>query len=62
MTKFTLYASIIARIIIILVGYLFSAAAFLFQIIGQIGELYLTAFFLFLSNTQALLNKLEKQK
>jgi hypothetical protein len=62
MTKLTIYAIAFARIIILLIGYLFSAIFFLFTIIGQIGEIYLTAFVSFQNTTKALLTRYSEMK
>lgn len=62
MNRFPLYAAAIARIFILLIGYLFSAVFFLFTIIGQIGEIYLTAFARFQASTKALFDHYSEMK
>ncbi len=52
MLKAQIYSIVIARFFIIFVGYLFAALFFILQILGQIGTLYLTNLFAFITSTR----------
>lgn len=60
MTKLKIYAIVIARFIVIFVGYLFAAPTFVLTILGHIGELYHSALFAFVQQTKTLIANYDK--
>lgn len=58
---FRIYAETVARIIIILIGYVFAFVFFIFSVMGWIGEYYLTSFHSFIANTKARFAAFDEQ-
>jgi len=62
MTKLPYTATVLARLLLLGIGYILLAAMFVLQIVGQIGDAYYAAFIRFASDTKTLLTRYSEIK